>query len=200
MLVCRRCGRAGGEGCPWESTGGIGAKGGKGGAADLDMVDCVDEVLDRVEIGRGFRHVEAKRVCARPTSQPVRAKPAAERIVAIAAGQAVIAAQAREAVVAAVAKNGIGERIARAVDCGGAEERQFFDVVGKDMADRRGNAVITFAGRLDDLIAGVIDDIAVIADAPDQDIGTGAAIELVVAAVTLERIVARAARELVVAY
>src|ERR1700741_1090686 len=105
------------------------------------------------------------------------------------------AAEAEQLVVEEVAADEVGAGIAGAVGVVGVAEGEILDIaqlrqrivgeVEEHGDDRIGAAAL----QLDDLVAGIVDDVGVVADAADQRVGAGAAIERVVAAVADQRVV-----------
>ena len=75
------------------------------------------------------------------------------------------------------------ERVAGAVDVAAAGQRQVLDIGAERVADRRLHRVGAFAERLGHHVAGVVDDVGVVAGAAAHRVGAGAAVERVVAAV-----------------
>ena len=119
-------------------------------------------------------------------------------VVAEATDHRVGAGAAVENVVAAVAGEGVVEAVAGAVDVGAAGQGQVLDVGAERVGDRRLHRVGAFAERLRHHVAGVVDDIGVVADAADQEVGAQAAIERVVASAAGEHVDAAVAGEDVV--
>ena len=113
---------------------------------------------------------------------------AAQRVVAVVAGQRVVAAAAEDDVVEHVA--GAGE-IAAAGIVG-----EILDVGAERVAgQRRIDAVHALAGGLGDAVAGIVDDIDVVAGAALHRVGTDAAVEHVAVRAAIEEVVAIAAEQ-----
>ena len=88
-------------------------------------------------------------------------------VVAGAADHGVGAGAAVERVVAAVAGEDVGERVAGAVDVGAAGQGQVLDVGAERVADRRLHRVGALVERFRHHVAGVVDDVGVVAGAAD---------------------------------
>ena len=82
-----------------------------------------------------------------------------------------------EDVVAAVAGEAVVEPIAGAVDIAGAGQDQVLDLVLEVVADRAVDDVGAAAGRLDDDVEAVVDEIGIVAAAADHGVAAGAAVE-----------------------
>jgi predicted transcriptional regulator len=91
----------------------------------------------------------------------------------------------------------VGEVIAGRVDRVTAGQVEPFEVVAEDPADRAVDDVVTFVGRFDDLVAEVIDGVAVVTGTADQRVGAEAAVERVVAREADESVVAGVAAQAV---
>lgn len=124
---------------------------------------------------------------------------AIQEVVAGAAVQEIVAAAAVEDIVAAVADDEIREPVAGAVDVAGSGQDQVLDIDAERVADARSNNVDTASGGLDDPVAGIVDDVDVVAAAADHDVTAGAAIERVLAGAALEAIIAGEPEQAVVA-
>src|SRR5262249_31335829 len=130
---------------------------------ELDRIAGVVEVGHGVDVRQAERAVEDKRVVA---------GAAVQRVVAGAAVQRVVAAAADPAVVDLVAGR------ADAGGCGGAVGAQGLDL----LAGRHGpvddgvDDVAAFAGGLDDLVAGIVDNVGVVAGSAGHRIDAGAAV------------------------
>ncbi len=97
------------------------------------------------------------------------------------AGHCVGARAAVESIVAAVAGYRVIQFVASTVDVAGAGQNQVFDVVGEGVGNARLHDVDAFADAFGYDVAGVIDDIGIVARAADQGIGPGATVQRVVA-------------------
>ena len=124
-------------------------------------------------------------------------------VVAGPAGHRIGARAAIEDVVARIAGQDVGQGIARGVDVRRPGQRDVLDAVlvrpGSGEGHRRIDEICPcIRGQLNDHVAGVVDRIGVIADAPGHGIGAGPAIQRVVAVSTDENIGAAVADEDVV--
>src|SRR6476659_9146480 len=119
------------------------------------------------DVGRGQRAGVGRRIGARIAD---------ERVVAAAAG---------ENVVAGIAGDDVGVVVAGAVDVAAAGQGQVLDVGAERVADRRlhGVGAAAHSGGFRHHVAGVVDDIGVVAVATGQGVRAHAAVEGVVAAV-----------------
>ena len=176
--------------------------------ADIDPVLTHDEIRDGVVAGSRSHHEDivagtaGQRIVAGTAIEGIVAGPSGERVVAAAAVEHIVAGAAVEGVVAAVSF----ERH-RAGGCRGVE-RVAAGVAAGDL-DARRRQVERYAGRalhLDGIgtaitgnHVGAVDPQKVVAIAALQVVGSGAAVEGIVARVTEKRIVAEAAVEAVVA-
>src|SRR5262249_4464851 len=118
-----------------------------------------------------------------------------EDVVAGAADERVVARVAAERVGGAVAGDQVVERVAGAGDGARARERPVLEVaepglavLGQVEADRAFDRVVAAAAELAHLVAGIVDDIAVVAVAAGQAVGPETAAENVVAAGAGERV------------
>ena len=102
-------------------------------------------------------------------------------VVAGAADHGVGAGAAVERVVAAVAGDDVGERIAGAVDVGAAGQGQVLDIGAERVGDRRLHRVGALVERLRHHVAGIVDDVGVVAGAADHRVGAGPAVKRVIA-------------------
>jgi hypothetical protein len=114
-------------------------------------------------------------------------------VVAGAARHRVGPGAAVEAVRSAVAGQHVVERVAGAVDVGGAGQDQVLDIGAERVADRALDRVSALVHQLRHRVAGVVDDIGVVAGAARHRVGPGAAVEAVRPAVAGERVVERVA-------
>ena len=123
-----------------------------------------------------------------------------KRVVPASADQAVDAAAAAQRIVASAAGDRVGAIISGQRGAARAREGQVLDIGGKREA-RQGGAdrVDALTGILDDHVAFRIDDIDVVAEAPDHAIVAVPAIERVTAAEAVQRVIAIAARQAVFA-
>ncbi|MNF58618.1 hypothetical protein D3C84_401830 [compost metagenome] len=101
-------------------------------------------------------------------------------VVAEATGQSVGAAAAVEQVVRGIAGDRVGQGIARAVDGGRAGQGQVLHVGRQHMADGGLHAVGAAGRSFHHDIAGVVHHIGIVAQAADQAVGAGGAVEDVV--------------------
>ena len=93
-----------------------------------------------------------------------------------------------EEVVAAVAEDRVCRAVAEALQVGAALQDQGLDVRRQPVVDGGEDRVVALAGILDHLIAGIVDEIGVVAGAAAHGVGAGAAVEEVVAAVAEDRV------------
>ncbi|CAF0856079.1 unnamed protein product [Rotaria sp. Silwood1] len=114
-------------------------------------------------------------------------------VVARAADEAVVSLAAVQRVVAGVAGDLVVQRVAGAVEVGRAGQHEVLDVVGQRVADAGRDGVGAAAGGLDDGVAGVVDDVAVVARAAHHAVRARAAVQQVVAGVAGEHVVQRVA-------
>jgi hypothetical protein len=134
---------------------------------ELDRVGGDVEVGDRIDVGRAERGVEEERIRTASTGQRVQARPAVELVLA------------------GVADDRVGERIAGAVDIGGARQGQVLDLLAAEVeADRAADQVDAGVAQFDDGNAGTVDDVGVVVGGARQGVGTAfAASERVLAGV-----------------
>src|SRR5262249_22764268 len=93
-----------------------------------------------------------------------------------------------ERVVAGVADQRIVIGAAGGIDVAAAVENHRFDVGADGVVDRGVDDVVALVGVLDDDVAGVVDDVGVVAGTALHHIGAGTAIERVVAGVPGEEV------------
>ncbi|MNF64066.1 hypothetical protein D3C84_457890 [compost metagenome] len=110
-------------------------------------------------------------------------------VIAQAAAHAIGARAAIERVVGGIAGQAVGQCVAGTVDGGAAEQGQVLDVGGQGMADQALREVGALAGQFGDPVGGVVDHIDVVAQAADQRVDAGTAIEEVVRGVAVEGVV-----------
>ena len=120
-------------------------------------------------------------------------------VVAVAAQERVGACAAIERVVAGVAGDDVGEPVAGAVDVGAAGQGQVLDIGAERVGDRGGNSISARVQRFRRHVAGVVDDVVVVADAADHDVGAAGAVERVVATIAGENVDAGIAGQRIVA-
>ena len=82
----------------------------------------------------------------------------------------------------------LARRIAGAVEVGGAGERQVLEVGAERIGDRGQHRVGAFAGILDHHVADIVDHVGVVAEPARHGVGTGAAVEDVVAGIAGEAV------------
>ena len=106
------------------------------------------------------------------------------------ADERVVVAEAEQLVAAVVADDAVSEPAADAIDRGGRQQNQVFDlrVRGQRASDDRGDGVD--AADIADSVGAIAQRIAVIAGTPDQGVEAEPAVETVVAASTAEPVVA----------
>ena len=104
-------------------------------------------------------------------------------VVARAAGQGVGPGTAIQDVVAGIAAQHVGHRIAGARQVFGAGEFQVLEVVRQRQRGIGAHRVVAAVGRFHDDVAGVVDDIGVVAQPAGQRVGPDTAVEHVVAIV-----------------
>ena len=123
--------------------------------------------------------VPGQLVSARAAIEPVIAQAAAQRVAAIAAEQRVVAAgthqavvtgQARKRLVAASAGDDVAERIPGAADAG-RDEGEVLEIRAEREGHRGSDQVVPRPHHLDHLVARVVDDVGVVADAAGHGIG-----------------------------
>ncbi len=83
---------------------------------------------------------------------------------------------------------GVVQRIADAREVAGSLQHQGFHVRPQGVVDRGKHRIGAFAGILEHEVAGIVDEVGIVAEAADHRIGAGAAIEQVVAAVPEQRV------------
>ena len=113
-----------------------------------------------------------------------------ESVVAAAASERVVAALAVERVVASVAGDDVGVAVAGTVDVAAASQRQVLDIGAERVADRRLHRVGARVERFRHHVAGVVDDVGVVAGAADHGVGAGPAVERVVARAAVDQVAA----------
>src|SRR5262249_35091254 len=102
-------------------------------------------------------------------------------------------------VIGLIAGNGVGHAVAGSADRPGARHQsQILDVGRQCIADRGIDEIAALAGVLDDDVANVVDEIDVVAGAPEHSIRAGPTPQGVVAAVADKGVVVVAAIERVV--
>ena len=109
-------------------------------------------------------------------------------IVATTTLEQVVSSAAVQHINTGIAGQSVSQTVTRAVNGVDADQREVFDVAGQAVADAAANCIGAFVGLLDDQIAGVIDDIGVVAGAADQGIGTLSAVQRVVATQAVQRV------------
>ena len=195
-----------GPGCPGQAV--VGAAAGEGVvAAAADKVFDIDQRVGaeagshRLGGAQGEAHVEVRRragvaghVATEATVEAVVAAAADQGVVAQAADEAVVArAAAVEDVIAVVAGDRVGQRITSAVEVCAAGEDEVLEVGPECVADRGAHGVGARRYPLGHAVAGVVDHVGVVAGTAGHDVGTGAAVEDVVAAVAGEAVGERVA-------
>ena len=98
------------------------------------------------------------------------------------------AAAAVDEVVAAVAEDRVGESIAEALQAGAALQHQRLHVVGEPIVDRGEHRAAPVPGALDHGVGDIVDKIGVVAETAGHDVGTGSAVDQVVASVAEDRV------------
>ena len=153
-----------------------------GGNAD-DIVAAIGQFDDDVA-----RVVDHKGVVADAAHQGVCARVPVDPVVA---------GTAHETIVGLVAVDRVVQCIASAIDRRRpGHEHQPLDVGRQGVVRDRGKHAIVAAadaGKFDDLIAGVVDGVLVVAEAADHGVGAGAAVDGVVAGAAVDTVVAGAA-------
>src|SRR5262245_36517745 len=94
-----------------------------------------------------------------------------------------------EQVVAGIAIEHVGVAVPVALQVGATLQDQVFDIGGERKADGRKDRVVAPVGSLCNLIAGVIDEVCIVAAAASHDVGAGAAVEKIASAVAVEHVV-----------
>ena len=147
------------------------------GAAVVGVVAVADAGHEPVVVG--------------PAVHRVVAGPAGQRIGADVAVERVVAGPARERVVVEAAVDGVGKIVAGAGEAARADEGQGLDVGRQRVAVEIGlHRVGALARVLDHLVAGVVDEVGVVAEPARHGVGAEAAVEPVVAGAAVEQIVA----------
>jgi hypothetical protein len=101
----------------------------------------------------------------------------------------VVAGAAGEDVGAAVAREDVVEAVAGAVDVGAAGQSQILDIGAEGVGDRRLHRVDARVEGFRHHVAGIVNDISVVAETADHGVGTNTAVENIVAAVAGDRVV-----------
>ena len=149
----------------------------------LDRVDAVAAVL----IGDVAGIVDDVEIVAGAAAHVVRTQAAIDDVVA---------AEAGEEVGAGIAGEEVGEVVAGAVDIGGADKREVFDValgvlaVGEAEVDGRSDRVDAVATDLIGDVGSIVDDVEVVAGPTAHVVRTRAAIDDVVAVAAEDHVVA----------
>src|SRR5262245_63989808 len=112
-----------------------------------------------------------------------------ERIIARAAGQLVDATAAVEQVGAAIAVELVVEAVAVALQVGGALQHQRFYVRRQRKMGSRKSRVVALASALEHGVAGIVDEIGVVADPAQHGVSATAAIEQIAAGIAVELVV-----------
>ena len=147
------------------------------------MQDQVIDVRRQPEVGRREHRIDA---FAGVLDHGIAGIVDEVRVVAGAAEHRVGAGVAVEKIVAGVAGERVGVGVAVALQVGAARQGQVFDIRRQPVMRRRVHRVDAFVGALDDEVAGIVDDVGVVAGAADQHVAARAAVERVVAAETDE--------------
>jgi hypothetical protein len=100
-----------------------------------------------------------------------------EGVIAGTAGEHVGAAAAVEGVVAGVAEELVGECVAAAREVAGTLQHQRLDVVGERVGDAGEHRVGAGVGVLEHQVAGIVDEVGVVASATLHDVGAALAVE-----------------------
>ena len=185
-IVCRvqRAGRAVEGGAAEEAEGILAGHRAVGiDAAEIDLVGPDREVGDQVAL---------------PGARAGIAIGKREDIGAAIAGQGIHAGAAGEDVVAAVAGDHVVQGIAGAVEIAAAGQRQVLHPAGQRVVDGGQHRVGALVAQFRDHVAGIVDDIGVVAGAADHRVGAGAAVQKVIAAIAGQRVVAAETVQLVV--
>ena len=93
-----------------------------------------------------------------------------------------------EEIVAGVACQRVGVAVAVSLQIRAARQGEVFDVLRQPVMRRRVHRVDAFIGALDDEVAGIVDDVGVVAEATNHHVGAGATVERIVAAETNEHV------------
>ena len=159
----------------------------------LDAADGMDRV-GKAEAHRGLNRVRAvatglvDHVARIVDHIGVVARAAEHRVGTGTAIESIVAAKPGQDIRAAIADEDVVEIVAGTIDVGRPGQRQVLDAaqgmnrVGKAEGDRRLNQVNTVATGLVNHVAGIVDHIGVVARATEHRVGTGTAIQRVVAA------------------
>ncbi len=104
----------------------------------------------------------------------------------------VVARAATERIAADTADQGVRQFVARQGETRGARHPQEFDLLPCPQREVGGgkDGVAAAARHFDHLVAGIVDEVGVVARAPGQNVGPRLAVELVVARAATERIAA----------
>ena len=97
-------------------------------------------------------------------------------------------ARAVDEVVAAVAEDRVCRAVAEALQVGGALQHQRLHVRRQPVVDGGEDRVVALAGALDHRVAGIVDEVGIVACAAAHDIGAGATVDEVVAAIAEDRV------------
>ena len=112
--------------------------------------------------------------------EPVIAVPAQESVSAAKTEQRVVSVETAQRVVESIAVQGVAERVADA-DHGASGQRQVLDIRPgcgvQAVADQTDDGVETSAGIFEDEVAGVVDDVDVVAETTEHGIGANSAVE-----------------------
>ncbi len=114
-------------------------------------------------------------------------------VVAVAAGHGVGAAQAVEHVGARISGEAVVAGVAGALEVGGSGEDEFLEMGAERQGQRALDAVEPLVGLFDDSVAVIVDDVGIVAEAADQKVLAGAAVEHVGALFAHDLVAARAA-------
>ena len=167
-------------------------------ADDVEPVDDIGVVasaaFQRVLAGRAVEEVVAcatlQRVGARAASQEVVADAAVEGVVAAVSGQHVVAGAAIQRVGEAVAQDVVVEAVAGAIERS-AHQLEVLDIGGEGEADHADNGVLrALVEQFGHHVAGLVDEIGVVAGATAHRVGAREAVQCVVIVATGQHIVA----------
>ena len=152
----------------------------------LDGVGPFPQTLDD-DVGH---QIDDEGVIAGAANQRIGAGAAIQRVVPAAAVQCVVAIAVFDQVRRTIAGQGVVAGVAGAVDCRRPGQDQAFDVGSERVGDRAFDPVIAAGRQFDDAVGAVVDDEQVIAEAAVHGVHPGAAVQRVVAVAAGQGIVA----------
>ncbi len=121
-------------------------------------------------------------------------------VVTRATDQSVSSGATIQHIVTGVPGNDIVQRVAGAVDQGGPEQGEIFDIVSQCIGDPGLSRVSSLTRQFGDDVTHIVDNVNVVAQTAGQRVGVSPAVEQVIAEVAVERIAATIAVNLVMAF